>query len=245
MPQPLDILFGPWAPDLQNVPQQLNAAPGPQMVPSADCLNVYYQDGAYRCLPAPAATGPALTAQVLGAFTYYDDVAGKEIVFAGTAAGMNELLDGAWSAIPFTTTGIVYLSGIPLLLTQGSPLLGYLGTMTAGNWHGVSTSEVGYDTVRSIGSISPVDDVNGYKIGQVYDFNSSSGTSFIFSIGTYATPAPNLGASYFQEVYLSSLSATFLASAASYSFSSGVNSWQWSTAAGFVTGTNYPVEIIY
>lgn len=100
MSKPYTVRFGPWLPDLQNVGVEMPFQWSETELPVADCENVYYQDAAYRCLPAPASIGPSLGTQILDAATWYDQTQGKEIVFAATANGFFQLVDGAWTQIP-------------------------------------------------------------------------------------------------------------------------------------------------
>lgn len=87
MADPLTLTYGPWAPDLANVAVQIPATNGPVPVPCADVLNVYYSNGAYRSLPAPATVSfGGLPAQCAGAFTPID-AAGFPFPHAMTIAG--------------------------------------------------------------------------------------------------------------------------------------------------------------
>lgn len=120
MPRPYTIKFGAWLPDLQNVGVEMPMQWTETALPCADCLNVYYQDAAYRCLPAPQAIGPTLGTPILDAFTWYDDTQGKEIIFAATANGFYTLIDGAWSAIPTETQETAL--GLAIGISLGSPV---------------------------------------------------------------------------------------------------------------------------
>ena len=84
MSQPLTLQFAAWSPDLQNFATQVDPGTSTTDIACADCSNVYYSDGGYRCLPAPASIGASLPAQCLGAFTYYDNVGAMQLIFAGT-----------------------------------------------------------------------------------------------------------------------------------------------------------------
>lgn len=103
MPKPYTIKFGPWAPDLQDVGIEMPFQWSDTQLPVADCENVYWQDAAYRCLPAPAPTGPSLGTPILDCFTWYDNSEQKEVLFAATANGLSALIDGAWSALSIET----------------------------------------------------------------------------------------------------------------------------------------------
>lgn len=103
MPKPYTVKFGPWAPDLQNVGVETPFQWSETELPISDCENVYYQDGSYRSMPSLSSIGPSLGTPIVNAFTWYDDTSGTEIVMAATANGFYQLIDGAWSAVPFTT----------------------------------------------------------------------------------------------------------------------------------------------
>lgn len=141
MPQPYTLNFGPWAPDLQNVgvqmPYQFTATP----LPVADCLNVYWQDGAYRCLPAPSAIGPTLGIPILNAVNWYDEPSGEEQVFAGTANGLFVLLDGAWYPLPVESNSSAVAIGSIITVSLGTPLyINYAVAPTSQSASGVATS---------------------------------------------------------------------------------------------------------
>lgn len=90
-------------------------------LPVADCLNVYYQDAAYRCMPSLSAIGPSLGTQALAGVTWYDDTAGKEIVFMAAANGFFQLVDGSWSAIPLQVNASAGTVGLAVSIALGSP----------------------------------------------------------------------------------------------------------------------------
>jgi hypothetical protein len=104
----LTIQYGPWSPDLANVPFQYNDQPGPLQVPVADCLNVYYANGTYKSI-ASASTATidgnavaVLANQVIGAFSFFDNVQQQKSVMAGSAIGVSQLnANGTWTAVPF------------------------------------------------------------------------------------------------------------------------------------------------
>ena len=107
---PLTLQFGPWAPDLKDVPVQVPDTQGPLPVPCADCLNVYYANGAYKSIPSLAVGSidgnpvAALSAQALQAISYYDNVEQQETIFVGTQTGIQQLgANGMWSTVPFLT----------------------------------------------------------------------------------------------------------------------------------------------
>lgn len=102
------LQFGPWSPDLANTPLQYNDQPGPIQVPAADCLNVYYANGTYKSIASPQTAtidGNAvavLSNQILGAFSFFDNVQQQKSLMAGSASGVSQLnANGTWTAVPF------------------------------------------------------------------------------------------------------------------------------------------------
>jgi hypothetical protein len=116
--KPYTIKFGSWSPDLQNVGVEMPFQWSETELPSADTLNVFYQDAAYRCLPGPSPFASSLGTPVLDAFTWYDNTAGKEIVFLATANGFFILEDGAYTPVP--TQVNVGALGLALSIALGS-----------------------------------------------------------------------------------------------------------------------------
>lgn len=250
--EPCTVQFGVWAPDLQNVAVQIPAVPGPIPVPCADCLNVYYQDGAYRCLPAPRSFGPSLGAQALNAFTWYDQTSGDELVFAATANGISQLLSGAWSSIPVINVLSVSINGQSLKVTVGAnPLLssqnislsqGAIGvhsdqiinaTMVAGS--PVNPDKTGY-IASTYGSLTPSTDYNGNLVRVI---NNDSG----FPRLTLEIDAASLGQSYFTLLEITGF-GTYASSSATYSTSGGTSTWVWTgSGTGFTPGNSYPVVL--
>jgi len=99
--QPFTIQFGPWTPDLANVPVQVPQMPGPIPVPCADCLNVYHNNGVYKSLPTQVAVSgsPALAGQCVGAFTFLDS-SGTPIPIAGSiGTGLYAWMNSAWATL--------------------------------------------------------------------------------------------------------------------------------------------------
>lgn len=121
MSRPYTVKFGPWLPDLSNVGVEMPMQWTETELPTADCLNVFYADSSYRCLPSLASFGPTLGTPILDAFSWYDDTAGKEIVFAATANGFSQLEDGAWTAIPLQVNASAGTVGLALSIALGSP----------------------------------------------------------------------------------------------------------------------------
>jgi hypothetical protein len=137
---PSTLQFGPWMPDLANNGLPVGWPPSLGTVPLVDLLNVYWADANYVCQPGPVNTGPALSAAVLNAFTWYDNTGGKEIVFAATAQGINSLIDGAWSTVPVVGASSVSVTGFDLFVTlagfqpaQGLEMVTTLGDITISN----------------------------------------------------------------------------------------------------------------
>lgn len=124
---PIALQFGPWAPDLANVPVQVPDNQGPMVVPCADCSNVYFANGAYQSIPSPA---PAtidgnpigvLPYPALNALSFFDNVQQQETVFVGCANGVQQLgANGVWAAIPLITSLVVNLSGQAFAFTAGN-----------------------------------------------------------------------------------------------------------------------------
>lgn len=204
----ITIQYGQWSPDTANVSFQMPDQEGPVTVPVADCLNVYFQDGAYRNLPAPASIGPALGFQCLNAVTWYDQVAQQEIIFAAGANSISELIDGAWSSVP---------------ISAGQQL--FNGTLTPAT----SGSNVGYSTASSYGTLTPLADTNNNAIGAI---NQLTGASPAFTV---TINAANLGQSYFATIYFPSLGLSLPTSSATYSHSSSTTLLNATLTAGSTT----------
>ena len=92
------LSFGPWLPDGANLafgfPGQFNATP----VPLADCLNVYFAQGAYRSLPGFSGVGSALASAALGAYTALD-TSGNPQVYAGAGSDLYHFTGSAWVSV--------------------------------------------------------------------------------------------------------------------------------------------------
>lgn len=96
MPQPYTMQFGPWVPDGSDAsfqPAQNTAFE----VPVADCLNVYWVNGAYQSLPTLTALG-ALPAACLGAYTALDS-SGSPQIYAGTATDLYRWNGSSWVSV--------------------------------------------------------------------------------------------------------------------------------------------------
>lgn len=120
MPKPYTVKFGQWLPDLQDVGIEMPFQWTETELPVADCENVYYQDAAYRCLPAPAPIAPSLGIPVLACFTWYDNTAGKEVVFAATANGFYTLIDNVWTQVPVQQNASAGTVGYALSMALGA-----------------------------------------------------------------------------------------------------------------------------
>lgn len=137
----LTLQFGPWAPDLQNTPIPVGNVSETQ-IPCADVLNVYYQDGAYRCLPSLAPIASGAIGTVVSAFTYYDNVGAQDIVFIATANGIETLIDGVYTPVAFETDASVTGTGLALKSSLAGTITGagLQLTSTLGSGTGVASS---------------------------------------------------------------------------------------------------------
>jgi hypothetical protein len=122
MGRPYTVTFGPWLPDLNDVGVEMPMQWSQTELPVADCNNVYYQDGGYRCIPGLAAVGPTLGTPILQCFTWYDNTAGKEIIFAATANGFYTLVDSTWTQIPVQQNASAGTVGFAVSLGLGTPI---------------------------------------------------------------------------------------------------------------------------
>jgi hypothetical protein len=69
-----------------------------------------------------AAVGPTLGTPILQCFTWYDNTAGKEIIFAATANGFYTLVDGTWTQIPVQQNASAGTVGFAISLGLGTPI---------------------------------------------------------------------------------------------------------------------------
>jgi hypothetical protein len=230
---PLTLQFGPWQPDLQNIPVQIPFYPAlADPVPAADCLNVYYADGAYRSIPSPASIGPALGFQALNAFSWYDNSTGEEYIFAAGNGQISALINGIWQPLPLGGSfGLTLAQGV---ITAVIDIL--RATLVAGSF---SSETSGY-IAGTTGSLTPSTDANGNIVTQLTLFTQPPPRSNYMIL---LISPPGLGAAYFHELQIGTQSA--LASAATYSSSAGGSSWQWSgaNALSIVSGDEYTVQI--
>jgi len=361
----ITLEHGSWSPDLQN--NAVEVTPGQPEVeaPSADCLNVYYQDGGYRCLPGInpyayalgvllsstltagsvggaggvvgfdsgviglmanavdvngnailsltqssgrltlAIVGPTLgasyfstlaigngvtapsilqssaatyhgigginawewtntapftpggvyavimnqfsTVSILNAHTWYDTVAGKELLFAATPDGLYTLTDGLWAqistqiALGVQGTGVSaafrLLSNAQGFGVSGTFALGagtasgqiiYSGSMLADIQSGIA----GY-VASTYGSIDPSFDANGYGIITL----TSDGSHLALQLNVGFDP----GADYFAQLLING-ATQFNSSDAVYSANGGLPIWRWTTPFNFAAGSTYAVQ---
>lgn len=150
---PLTIQFGPWAPDLNDTPMQMPDSTGPVPIPCADILNVFYSNGSYRSIPGPIAATidgnpiAAISTTPVSAFSFFDNVAQQETVFAGTAVGVQQLnADGSWSMINLVTSQSAQLVGQSMKLALGN----FLNTTSLSSM--VITSTIGKFSVQLTGA---------------------------------------------------------------------------------------------
>jgi hypothetical protein len=168
MGKPYTVKFGPWLPDLQDVGIEMPFQWTETELPVADCENVYYQDAAYRCLPAPAPVGPSLGTAILASYTWYDNTAGKEVVFAATANGFYTLVDGVWTQVPVQQNAGAGTVGYAVSMGMGVPFATavYL-TPQSQSQVGTSTSFTAAPVTANVGNGSP----SGYS----WTFSGQSG----------------------------------------------------------------------
>jgi hypothetical protein len=125
---PLTLQFGPWAPDLKDVPVQVPDNQGPMQIPCADCLNVYYANGKYRNIPSPALAylngipvEALLNDTPLNAYSYFDNVEQQQSVFVGTPVGVQQIPPGGgWEKLAFLTSPSAALIGQAMSWTAGN-----------------------------------------------------------------------------------------------------------------------------
>jgi len=246
------LKFDGWAPDLQNVALETDGSSG--AVPCADCLNVYFQDAAFRCLPGPNPFGPTLGEQALNLFSGYDNIAADNYVYAGTANDIQLLQDGVWTPVPIEPTISYQLTGVQIAFSTGggstshqkavtgsamkitigtvTPTGGiyYSGTLTAG-----SNSGVVFGYAQGVyGSINPTQTWAGIAITAI---QSTSSTTSI-------TLAATLPKAYFTTLKFPSLNKSLPTSSATLTQNNGTTQWLWNSSVGLNTGFNYTVQIV-
>ena len=259
MSAPFTIQYGQWLPDLQNVATQIQNQWGPAQVPVADCLNVYYQDGAYRCLPNTNAIGAPLTSPSLSAYSWYDTVGAEEILFTAQAGTIYALVAGVWQPLPIETSITVSVNPWTLStvldgLTSVSPWklstgLGnivavggniFQATLTAGQSTSNNATFVGY-SYASYGSLNPTVDTRGHTITTITGVTNTRTNVSSISLTIKAVLAQN----YFTTLKFPSLGTNLTSSSASsFTTTGGVSTWNWIGQIGFIYGYSYPVQII-
>lgn len=114
--------------------------------------------------------------------------------------------------------------------------------VTAGN-ASVAQGE-GFRSDFPYGSISPTTTTNGYRYYYLYDVNFCTAKGGCSESGNFAVSgfSSNPGQSWLTSV---SCGVTQAGSSASYSFASGVASWTWPNAFGFVSGSTTTCTITH
>jgi hypothetical protein len=257
----ITLQFGPWNPDLANVPVQIPDTNGPVPIPCADCLNVYFANGAYKSIASPSIASidgipaAALSAQALNAFSYYDTVEQQSTIFAGTQTQVQQLAaNGTWLTIPVTTTQAAALVG-----QQLASVTGFLGNtnglhfassmFSTGVVSPVNSSTVfvaGIDTGQPIIGVGVAPGPvfgnvlqQGLPFGSVYQIFDLSGFSFFY---IKASPDPTQSA--FTTVSINN--RTYSSSAArfySYNAASGLAEWSFNSPWGLASGSTYAVTL--
>lgn len=261
---PVTILYGPWAPDQADTPIQIPDTQGPLPVPCADVLNVIYTNGNYRSIASPSTATingnaiQALSVAPVNAFSYFDQVAQQETVFAGTGLGVQQLNpDGSWSIVQLVTTQITALIGQAMSFAAGSfvnnhSLRGATFKLTTGSITVVQTGvsfvsalysvqgpfnstlqEIGYSGIApQFGTL-----VNGSMfLGAISSlFDSSAGASLSLTCPTDPT------ASGFTTITTNGITRNSSAARYSYSASTKTATWAFSNNFGFASGTTYTV----
>lgn len=263
---PVTLQFGPWAPDQSDTPIQIPDSQGPLPVPCADVLNVIYTNGNYRSINSPSIAsinGNAIQqigVQPVNAFSYFDEVAQQETVFAGTGVGVQQLNpDGSWSQVTLTTTQITALIGTSMSLKAGSFLN--------------NTQFTGSQLKFAVGSLIPV--VAGISFvagnfflsgGRTYTGYNNQGQAYVIPpfgtklsanlvLGTFdalmdapfgrsdfviaAASDPTQGA----FTTISSNGVTKTSASASYIYESGKATWEFASQFGFAAGSTYQVTL--
>ena len=258
----ITVQFGAWNPDLANVPVQIPDSNGPlPNMPCADCLNVYYANGAYKSVASPSIASidgtpaAALNAQALNAFSYYDNVIDQSTIFAGLAGGVQQLLpNGTWANIPITTSQLISLIGAQLAFTPGTlgntDGLHFVSSMfTTGTLTPVNASTVfvaGIDTGQPIIGVGVLPGPvygkvvqQGVPFGSVYQIFDFSGFSF-FNIK--ASPDPTQSA--FNTVSINNRTyASATARFYNYDGPSGTAEWSFAAPFGLAAGSTYAVTL--
>lgn len=170
MPKPYTVKFGQWLPDLQDVGVEMPFQWTETELPVADCENVYWQDAAYRCLPAPDPFASSLGIPILACFTWYDNTAGKEIVFATTASGVYQLVDNVWTQIPVQQNASAGTIGYAISLGMGVPFAVAVNLSGDQSAIGTATSHTFSSVSAACGNLS-----EGFPTNYNWTFSGQSG----------------------------------------------------------------------
>ena len=271
---PVTIQFGPWAPDQDDTPIQIPDTQEPLPVPCADVLNVIYTNGNYRSIESPVIATingnliQPISATPVNAFSYFDQVAQQETVFAGTGTGVQQLNpDGSWSQVTLITTQITALIGQAMNFIVGNFLnsntarssvmrftVGALTPVISGQsfvagrvvlWLPLNTSVTytGYSNVApTFGSVSSS---NPFAFGTLQTIKDMLGTlsgstnGSTFSVGTTSDP----GKSAFTTITVNGVTMSSASAVYSYSATNQIASWTWSALFGLATGNTYSVSV--
>lgn len=265
---PVTIQYGPWSPDQADTPIQIPDTNGPLPVPCADCLNVIYTNGNYRSINSPSnatINGNAIkvmTVSPVSAFSYFDQVAQQETVFAGTSTGVQQLNpDGSWSNVTLITTQITALIGAALRFVAGNFLnsnsargagllftIGAItpsitgqafvaGTVTLHSPFG-ATKYVGYNQTAigpNFGSLAVTD---SFTFGTFEALEDVSGSSN-FIVGALSDP----GKGAFATMLVNGVTQTSASCGYAYSASQQTATWAFPAAFGLSPGTTYTVVL--
>jgi hypothetical protein len=227
-------------------------------------LNVIYTNGNYRSIASPQVATidgnpiQSLAAVPVSAFSYFDTVEQQETVFAGTAAGVQQLnADGSWSQISLITTQTVALVGIAMSIKAGnfanaltpigqriSTRVGVLtpvidgitfvaGTSTISG-RGSPSTFIGYgSTSRVFGSLV----TSSLAFGTLTNLYDMQGANSVLEVSAATDP----GATAFTTIAANG--HTYTAASATYTYTLGVAKWVFASLFGFATGTTYAVVI--
>lgn len=218
MARPYTVKFGPWLPDLQNVGVEMGMQWTETELPVADCLNVYYADSSYRCLPGPSSIGPTLGTPILDAFTWYDNTGGKEIVFAATANGFSQLEDGVWTQIPLQVNASAGTVGLAISLALGTPF-------ACAVWLTPSSQSLSNDTTSYTFPSVTANCGNGTPSAYSWSFSGATGpgTWSIASGAGTATAVPKVTGSTGGSTSTATMNCAITVSGNTYTCSSSVS----------------------
>lgn len=150
---------------------------------------------------------------------------------------------GNWEWATSTGWGFSPTDGYSCTITYSVPYYSAAPSVTAGSNVVSGSGEIGYAS-GGLGSISGASLSGGYTITQVIDTESGGSIISCSLVVSGFSANPNrgwIGSATFNGV-------SFLASAvSSYSYSSGVATWTWSTSSGwgFSNGSTYPGTVSY